>query len=66
MRKRRNPKRLRALANSSLISIKEERDNAQNPGRSRGLEEGIGSKLLNTTICPKRSSDYVALVLVKG
>lgn len=66
MRKGRNLKRLRALANSSLMHIKEERGNAQNPDRSRGLEEGIGSKLLNNTICPKPSSNSGPLVLAKG
>lgn len=65
VRKGRNLKRLRALANSSLMSSNEERDNAQNPDGNSGLEEGIGSKLLNSKICPKPSSDSGPLVLVK-
>lgn len=40
----------------------EEVDHAQNPDRSK---EGIGSKLLNGTICPKPSSVSGPLMLVK-
>lgn len=47
MRKGRRLKRVRALANKCLMSMKEERGKAQNTNRSRGLEEGIGSKLLS-------------------
>lgn len=40
-------------------------DHAQNPDRSKELAEGIGSKLLNGTICPKPSSVSGPLMLVK-
>lgn len=65
VRKGRNLKRLRALADSILMSSKEERGNAQNADSNRGLEEGIASELLNSTICPKTSSDSRPLVLIK-
>lgn len=65
VRKGRNLKRLKALANSILMSSKEERGNAQNADSSRGLEEGIGSKLLNSIIYPQTSSDSRPLVLIK-
>lgn len=64
MRKGRNLKRLRALANSSLMSSKEERCNAQNPDRKEDWKK-TDSKLLNNTICPKPSSDSGPLVLMK-
>lgn len=48
------------------MSMKEERGKVQNTDRTRGLEEGIGSKLLNSTNPPKPKSDPVPLVLDKG
>lgn len=66
MRKGKRLTRVRALANKCLMSMNEERGKAQNTNRSRGLEEGIGSKLLSDTNSPKPNSDSVPLVLVKG
>lgn len=64
MRKGRRLKRVRALANKGLTSMKEERGKAQNTNRSRGLEEDVGSKLLKNNNPPKPNSDSVPLVLV--
>lgn len=47
MRKGRRLKRVRVLADNSLMSMKEERGKVQNTNRNRRLEEDIGSELLN-------------------